>query len=606
VFFQTSRDVREQQISFARRAMELDADSIEESLLQYIHSVHRMGDHESLRSRLERSNDRYAAMDGSQRAEHIEALNTQWMNAASDAPVVTERMNNRVAEYLRREQANSRVRVGEIFLTNRYGVTLATTGRLTTLAHAHKYWWQAAYNEGLGRPFIDDRGYDTSVGAWVIGVVVPIVSDHGVAGILKVNYIIESLLANALRFARLIGTEWDLTVVRSDGTVLASSKGLSELPAELIGSLTETGATYTKITTGGPETLFVWAPVPGTVSSFASPFGFGGSAESIDHLSGNAGQHWTLVSHVPATTIHAIVRRRLLPAIVLGVLLLGVILLSSFVLGRQLTKRLTRLQNAVLGIDPMDPQWAPFPVRNDEVDVLASELQDLVERLRHTIHEKDELLREQRELNDSLVKKDTLIKEVNHRVKNNLFMVRSLLSLKEAAEGYDLTDVRNQINSIQLVHEFLYRGDSLDTINFHDYARAILESVFAGAGDIEFHVDEQTRRWDLPARTAVTMGLILNEVATNAAKHGFRPDGTGRFFVSAANGTGSDHVILRMSNDGKSLPQELELKHPTTLGLQLIRALTNQLDGTLTIEREPMTTFVVTMPTAGIEGTEDR
>ena len=104
-------------------------------------------------------------------------------------PFIVERTDNEISDFLRLQQNKSPELYGEAFLTNQYGVMISTTGKLTTLAHFEKYWWQGSYNDGDGIIFLDDRGYDVSVEGYVLGVVVPIFNEQDeFIGILKVNY----------------------------------------------------------------------------------------------------------------------------------------------------------------------------------------------------------------------------------------------------------------------------------------------------------------------------------------------------------------------------------------------------------------------------------
>ena len=107
-----------------------------------------------------KSNSEFTALSDDKQKQEIDSRNQRWMETEDINDLfIQSHMTNPIAEYLKSQQIIMPKMYGEIFLTNRYGVMIATTGKLTTLAHAHKYWWVACYNDGQGRIFLDDRGF---------------------------------------------------------------------------------------------------------------------------------------------------------------------------------------------------------------------------------------------------------------------------------------------------------------------------------------------------------------------------------------------------------------------------------------------------------------
>ena len=166
------------------------------------------------------SNEEFALLSKELRNQKIEQLNRQWMDTEDlNDPFIRSHMTNPAANHLTYQQSLFPDMYGEIFLTNRYGVMIATTGKLTTLAHAHKYWWQACYENGKGRVFFDDRGFDTSVKGYVLGIVVPVKANDEIIGILKCNINIMGPLHHIVEdFSQVeMGT---LKIVRSGGLIV--------------------------------------------------------------------------------------------------------------------------------------------------------------------------------------------------------------------------------------------------------------------------------------------------------------------------------------------------------------------------------------------------
>jgi PAS domain S-box-containing protein len=202
----------------------------------------------------------------------------------------------------------------------------------------------------------------------------------------------------------------------------------------------------------------------------------------------------------------------------------------------------------------------------------------------------------QLQLQEALEARDRLMRELNHRVKNNLHLVSSLITLKERAlnDSVDLSDLRHQITTIATIHEKLYQTDSIDVIDFGKYAHDLLRSIFSFYPGKTVEIDNQIRETVLSPDRSVTLGLILNELATNAIKHGFVGGETNRFSVRLKMDKGD--YVLEVANSGNRFPSDMRLDNPETMGLQLIDALAGQLEATVDVRREPETTFVLRFP----------
>ncbi len=199
------------------------------------------------------------------------------------------------------------------------------------------------------------------------------------------------------------------------------------------------------------------------------------------------------------------------------------------------------------------------------------------------------------QLKKALQEKNELMRELNHRVKNNLAMISSLINLKDAAGSgsTDLSDVKNQLRAIQYMHDKLSRTEGTLEIQVKEYIEDLLSSVLGSMAvkPVERRIDIQDLT--LPASIASPLGLIINEIATNAAKHGFVPEKPARFEVSLHKEKTGGKYLLTLSNTGRPFPDGVDLENPTTLGLQLINALVDQLGGSIQLERNPITTFTI-------------
>jgi two-component sensor histidine kinase len=204
----------------------------------------------------------------------------------------------------------------------------------------------------------------------------------------------------------------------------------------------------------------------------------------------------------------------------------------------------------------------------------------------------------EQKLQRALEEKDYLMRELNHRVKNNLNMVSSLNGLKEDEIEEDLSDVTHQIDAIRLVHETLHRPNEIHSINLREYIQELLDTIFASFSYGEVTVRNSVEELSIHTKFAIPLGLIINEIATNAIKHGFDPEEEARFFVDMKKDEESRTYILRLSNNGLPFPEDIDPDSSESLGLQLINTLAQQLEGTVELEKKPNTTFTIRFPMA--------
>lgn len=201
---------------------------------------------------------------------------------------------------------------------------------------------------------------------------------------------------------------------------------------------------------------------------------------------------------------------------------------------------------------------------------------------------------------DSLEEKEVLLREIHHRVKNNLQIVSSLLHLQASGLQDErvqeiFNDSQNRINSMALIHEELYNTGDLARIDFADYARTLIENLFDSYGLNTHHIslDIQVDALPLNLDRAIPMGLIINELVSNSLKYAFPDAHPGRIAI-ALQASGADRFTLRVSDDGGGLPEDVDIHHPTSLGLKLVLTLANQIGGKIELDRSRGTSFTIT------------
>ncbi len=192
--------------------------------------------------------------------------------------------------------------------------------------------------------------------------------------------------------------------------------------------------------------------------------------------------------------------------------------------------------------------------------------------------------------------KDFLMKELNHRVKNSLNMVSSLVELKDSQSGTDLSDIRHQIKTISLIHEKLYQTERVTEISLKSYVASLLSSIVSFSAR-HVRIEQDIAEISVPTKQAMSLGLIINEIATNAIKHGFTDTQEPILSVTMEEDWKNSQCQITLSNTGKPFPEEIGLDNPQTLGLQLISALTAQLGGAIELQRTPHPVFTIRFPT---------
>src|ERR1700681_724323 len=199
--------------------------------------------------------------------------------------------------------------------------------------------------------------------------------------------------------------------------------------------------------------------------------------------------------------------------------------------------------------------------------------------------ERDRLAVSLTELAASLAEKDTLLKEVHHRVKNNLQVIASLLRLQADGIGdarltVALRESQNRVESMALIHEQLYETEDLREVDLARHASLLASNLV-----YSYAVDQERISWSvnieavpLAVDRAIPAGLILNELISNAFKHAF-PDGRkGSLLIEGRRRGGS--VVLEVRDDGVGMPQDADRARPKSLGLEIVAILTRQLKGT--------------------------
>ncbi|MDR3669141.1 MAG: histidine kinase dimerization/phosphoacceptor domain -containing protein [Ignavibacteriaceae bacterium] len=202
-------------------------------------------------------------------------------------------------------------------------------------------------------------------------------------------------------------------------------------------------------------------------------------------------------------------------------------------------------------------------------------------------------------LKKTIKEKELLLKEIHHRVKNNLQVVSSVINLqtlyiKDAADVPLFLESQNRIKAIALIHKKLYEEDALSSINFENYIRDLIINLFTtyqvkkGKITLIYDIDNIETGSD----SAINLGLILNELISNALKYAFPDELTGELKISVK--AGSDIVTVTVEDNGTGFPENIDFRNSDTLGLQLVNSLVAQYDGKIELDSLNGTKFILT------------
>lgn len=228
-----------------------------------------------------------------------------------------------------------------------------------------------------------------------------------------------------------------------------------------------------------------------------------------------------------------------------------------------------------------------------EVSSHILELKNGVTRSYYTFRDISDRIEAEQKIQHSLREKETLLTEIHHRVKNNLAVISGIMELQAMESENDelrskLFDSQSRIKSIALTHELLYEEQNFSSIDYGANVKKLVKSIaMAMNTDVEFNFELDSLRLDI--NQALPCSLIVNELVTNSLRHAFDKNGQPTIDISLKDNEGVIHLVV--SDNGKGLPEEIDLEKPTTIGFKLINILSKQLDAELEVSSNSGTKF---------------
>jgi two-component sensor histidine kinase len=206
------------------------------------------------------------------------------------------------------------------------------------------------------------------------------------------------------------------------------------------------------------------------------------------------------------------------------------------------------------------------------------------------------------ELSATLKEREVLLQEVQHRVKNNLQVISSLINMQMGRLGDNasrdaLAECRGRVQAMALIHDRLYQSNDSTAVPFADYARRlatdVLHATRASPQDITLAIAFENI--SLAVDKAIPCGLLLNELITNALKHGFQEGQHGTISLELSR-VGGGRIRLVVKDDGVGIPTGIDVRKSASLGMQLVFTLAKQLDGAIEVSTRDGTMFALTFP----------
>ena len=320
---------------------------------------------------------------------------------------------------------------------------------------------------------------------------------------------------------------------------------------------------------------------------------------------------WTLLVEMDKAEAFAPLRRLGIIALIVGGVCGAAAISIGIVFSISTARPINRLKYAAERIAGGDSRYRAETGRKDEIGALANSFNTMIEELTKKKRELQVRIYEctcaEEQIKESLKEKEILLREVHHRVKNNLQIISSLLDMSsmqtDNQETIDLfADSRNRVNAMALVHTQLYGSERFDQINMEAHVLELSKNLLqAYSMEKVITLDIKSANIYLNINLAIPCALILNELITNICKHAYREGQKGMISIFMQK-SDDNTIILKVKDDGLGIPENIDIEKTKSLGLSLVRNLVyNQLKGKIDFKRNNGTEFLINFKTKGVE-----
>ena len=430
-----------------------ESKNLSELLREKISTVKTLSLSTNVEDELLKSNRIYSKIGKRNRSALIDKNNKIWMNDKfNTSECVDSVLTSKLSIFLKKYASNFPGEIGEIFITNKFGVVIASTSKLTTFKHSHKYWWKGAFNQGRGRTYIDDRGYDESASGYVLGFVTPIYVNNEIIGVLKNNINVISLLRNLVGHSN---KYTKLKVVRTDGTVVLE-KGALPLSSKVtspIFDFLDDHLVHTIVSEMGKKKKVISI---GTVDL----------SDKIDTVifGGNQGERWHVLVDYDLRELFDEFDSHMIQLLLLSSALFLSILLISFFLARKVTCPILAISKAVREFRNHNYEVSFQNFQDDEIGMLARDVEKTARHLNDTTITIDRLKIARVEAEEAIKLKEKFVALVAHDLKSPLSTMSSIFEImlddqddKLSTEKRKFIDLlqKSNVNMLHLIDDLL-------------------------------------------------------------------------------------------------------------------------------------------------------
>ena len=408
------KSITDRHIQLSRSIADESSKIIENQLLEKVKIVKTISVSPILLKALEISNDHYNSLTLQQRNREIQTKNDKWISIDdADHKFIKNYTNNHASEYLQNLQKAVEGEFGEIFVTNKYGALVSSTAKLSTLDHSYKYWWEGCFNNGAGAVYIDDRGYDESVGGYVLGIVLPITDGSEIVGILKANLNILGSINQIITNIKKDDSE-QLFLIRSGGLIIFK-EGIEPLSENISKEVLKKIKNNEKSFILENDGIYTVSEIDITANK--SGYLFGGSFESVDHKKGNVNETWYAVDFHPISHIDIPIKNIFNVLVSIGLVLSIFLAVVSMILGNRIAKPIKELILQTKRIYDGDYNSEVIINRQDEIGELALSFNKMTKNLNEKTTSLDNLnteIIERKRVEDNLMESEERFKKLSN------------------------------------------------------------------------------------------------------------------------------------------------------------------------------------------------
>ena len=390
-----------------------------------------------------KANSAYSGKTDHQVNSEIGAIDLAWIKSKGDVPLAKQLISNNASAFLREYRDRDPLEYAEIFLTDRFGATVAMTSTLTDYYQADEGWWKEGFADGKGEIYLDDRGYDLSANAVVIGVIVPVQANGGIVGLLKINYKmahIPAIITHPYDFK-----DVKVFMYRANGTaVIDPTDGLHEISTKtqkrIMAKMEKSG--WSEDGHDAEPTIMGHAHIRSDKHIF-SRFQADKSQKGV--TGENWGQsNWFVFVERNRTAAYEPITSLMTIFILGGIVLILIIVLLAHITATKITSPLIMLRNGLANITAGQLALNVSTDRKDEIGDVIRDTSRMVNRLKETLASRDELNQEISERE----KVETQLRQNKKELENNIIQLDASRDVmqKQASDMIELAENEAALN----------------------------------------------------------------------------------------------------------------------------------------------------------------